>query len=167
MNTVFNMKFFIAALLLDLTSGLINSFLSLWMHFAFPGLSPSFITWFSLAFAPVSFALSIALPFAVMYLLTTRHSGPQINPVIVSTFLGCWIGEASTLTLNILINYLLGGSHDLLLPVFYILWGLFAAAFSATLFITLTAILLANYSKTTTHTPIPSKTETTATTTPQ
>jgi hypothetical protein len=146
---LFNAKFFIASLLVSLTSGIFHNFASLWIRFIFPSFSPDIFVWLSLAFAPVSFAIGIVLPFAVMYLLTMKLVEPTIKPVLIATFLGCWIGEAFTFVLSIFVTYLLGGSYgyDLFMFAFYVPWGIFATAFSGILFISLTAIFFANFKR--------------------
>lgn len=72
---------------------------------------------------------------------------PIIKPALIATFLGCWIGETSTLVLSILFTYLLGGSYsyDLFMFTVYILWSIFSAAFSDILFVSLTAIFFAYF----------------------
>lgn len=146
---MFRLRFFIAALLLSLAAGLIHDFLSIWVNFALPVTSSSFIPWFGLAFAPMSFALSVALPFAVMHFLGKTLDDLLIRPAIVSVFLGCWIGQVTSQLINFGLIYLQGGSYggDILWTTLYFLWSIFAAAFSSILFISLTAILLARYLK--------------------
>lgn len=140
-------KLFIASLVISLTTGIAHNFLYTWMHFFYPSFSPTSFAWFSLIFAPVSFVIGIVLPFMVMYLLTVRSVEPLTKLVFIATFVGCWIGEASTLILNVVVTHLLGGSYGYgpLMFGLYLMWGLFAAAFSSTLFISLTAILLAYF----------------------
>lgn len=142
-------KLFIATLFISFTIGIVHNFLYTWMHFIYPSFSPSSFAWFSLAFAPFSFVIGIVLPFVVMYLITVRYVEPLTKQVFIATFVGCWIGEASTLVFNVVVTYLLGSSYsyDSLMFGLYLLWGLFAAAFSSTLFISLTAILLADFKR--------------------
>jgi hypothetical protein len=143
---LFNAKFFIASLLVSFTAGAVHNFASMWIQFIFPARSPNFYVWFSLAFAPISFAIGIVLPFAVMYLLIMKLIKPTIKPALIATFLGCWIGGTSTWVLNIFITHFLGGSYnyDPFIFALYIILGIFSAAFSITLFVSLTAILFAD-----------------------
>jgi len=146
---LFNSKFFLVAIIIALITAVVHNIVTVWIHFAFPTLPVSFFGWFSLAFAPVSFGLSVALPFSVMYYLSQKVTDfSHYRPIILSTFLGCWVGQVAGLILNIAVTNYLGSSYGLdILSALYMLWSLFTAAFSSVFFISFSAILFAYYNR--------------------
>jgi len=142
----FNAKFFFTAFILALAASML-SHLGSWLLRLYR-FSPGFYSWIILSLAPIQFAVGVALPFAVMYILSTRvTSKPTFKPIIASTFLGCWIGQLTTLTVDTSITFLSGGSYgsDYFQLIFWIIWQIFTSAFSSIFFISLAAILFAYY----------------------
>jgi hypothetical protein len=147
----FDGRFFFFAMILPFAAEMFQGFVNMWFYYLFPTISTSLLPWIGFAFAPLSLGLSVFLPFGVMYILSTRVTETQhYRAIIISIFLGCWIGEAAASLLNTFIMYQLGGSYgtDTLLASVYILWGTLTSALSPSVFISLAATLLAYYNKT-------------------
>lgn len=104
-----------------------------------------------LCLAPVQLVFGVALPFAVMYVLSTKVSSESIfKSTMVSTFLGCWLGGVTIFAVNILITFSSGGSYgydSILQTTLWVIWTIFATAFSSIFFVSLAAILFAYYQK--------------------
>jgi len=83
----FDLKYFIAATLLSLTLLLVDY--RIWIVYG--GVLPTqFLTYL---FPLARLVIAVFLPFAVMYLISTRiQSWTHVWPILVSTFLGCILG---------------------------------------------------------------------------
>ena len=141
----FNVKFFLVAIVLSLVAEIFHH-LNIWMLYV--GRLPMDIySWIVIALAPVQLIFGVVIPFAVMYILATRISS-VVKSVIVSTFLGCWIGGVAVLAFH---TYLMRGSYgydSLFQLAFWTIWEIFAKALSAIFFVSLAAILFAHYQRT-------------------
>ena len=96
--------------------------------------------WFLLEAAKLFFG--VFLPFAVMYFLAVRGNDEAIRPLLVSTFLGCWIGQLVIGGIDKYLTVIYSGFFDLFYLSLTSVWEIFASLFSITLFVSLTAILL-------------------------
>lgn len=150
-------KFFFATVIFSLTSGVLSHFLS-WLITA-RSASLSFVASYlypliAMVVTIGQFFVGVFLTFAFVYVLSIREiSDQKLRPAIVSTFLGCWIGGEIIVALNILIVFAQGVQFESVSwgSIFYVLWQIFAAAFSPILFVSLTAILYVYYQKTKNH----------------
>ena len=147
MKTVeFNAKFFFTAVILSLVAGVFQN-LAIWLHLY--QLSISLYSWIVLGLAPIRLFFGVALPFAVVYVLSTKVSLESIKSIMVCTFLGCWIGGVTIFAVQIFITFFSGGSYgyDILQFTLLVIWTIFATAFSSIFFVSLAAILFAYYQK--------------------
>jgi hypothetical protein len=143
----FNAKFFFIAVILSIVAGVFQN-LAMWLHLY--RLGPSLYSWVVLGLAPVRLVFGVALPFAVMCILSTEVSLESVKSIMVATFLGCWIGGVTIFAFNIFITYLGGSSYgydSILQTTLWIIWTIFATAFSSIFFVSLAAILFAYYQK--------------------
>jgi hypothetical protein len=86
-----------------------------------------------------------------MYVLGKKVALKSNKPIMVCTFLGCWIGGVAILAVNKYIqNPDVGGySGGLILQLtLWTIWEIFSTAFSAIFFVSLAALLFAYYQKT-------------------
>ena len=142
----FNAKFFFTSVVLSFVVG-ISQHLIMWLHLY--RLPISVLSWISFALAPVQLGFVVLLPFGVMYIFSRRiNSVPIFQSIIVSTFLGCWVGGVAIFVVDRFISSLGGAIYDsVLLYTFWIIWSIFALAFSQIFFVSLAAILWAYYQK--------------------
>jgi hypothetical protein len=86
-----------------------------------------------------------------MYFLSKKVALKSIKPIMVCTFLGCWIGGVAILAVQQYIqNPDVGGYSGALILQFtlWIIWEIFSTAFSAVFFVSLAALLFAHCQKT-------------------
>ena len=139
----FDLKYFIAATLLTLTLLLVDY--QVWIVYG--GVSPTqFLTYL---FPLARLVLAVFLPFAVMYMISTKiQSWTHVWPILVSTFLGCLLGGIIntavdfTAALSLSFDY---GSFGLLVIIYEIFISILLTAFSEVLFVSIAAILFAYY----------------------
>ncbi|MDH5461703.1 MAG: hypothetical protein OEX09_05730 [Candidatus Bathyarchaeota archaeon] len=145
----FNAKFLFLAVIFSLVSGVFYH-LGTWLYL-YLRLPLDLYSWIVLGLAPVQLVFGVVLPFAVMYVLSTRIGLEVAKSVMVSTFLGCWIGNVATFAADRYLLYFRGGSYSVdASPQFilWLIWEIFARAFSTVFFVSLAAILFAQYRKT-------------------
>ena len=138
-----NPKFFLVAVSLSLLAGILDN-LSKWLLLLYE-LPIDIYAETAVVFPPIQFALSVILPFPVMYILSARIAFEVVKSAIVSTFIGCWIGGVTNFAIGTYILYLRMDSFQLGL---WVGWSIFRAAFSTVFFVSLAAILFAYYRKT-------------------
>jgi hypothetical protein len=100
------------------------------------------VQWLWLAIEPTKLFFGVFLSFAVMYVLTSREKPEIALSLFVTVFLGCWLGQLAVIAIDRYIAYS-NGIIDLLHFTLTTTWEIFASLFSITLFVSLTAILLA------------------------
>lgn len=148
----FDAKFFLVSLLLSAIAG-IPQCLYTWLILD-RIVSVEVYSWLSLITSPTGLVLGVLLPFVVMYLLSkTVTLQSMFRPVIISTFLGCWIGAAATGVANYAIILLSNGTTTSPLFIVWIALSIVADAFSLIFFVSLAAILFAHYRKTISQLP--------------
>lgn len=153
----FNAKFLLVAACLSLIAEALQIIVTLLDYISSWRIAT--LSWIWLGLAPLQLLLGVALPFAIMYILSTKMPCESAyRPIMISTFLGCWIGQLASLIINTSITYVMTGGYSgtyLFYAVVLTLWQVFAQAFSSTFFISLGAILLAYYQQTTNKPPSP------------
>ena len=120
--------------------------MSMYLH-----LPPTGSSAFQLGLLSVGFVLGVVLPFTVMYVLGKKVASESLKPIMVCTFLGCWIGGVAVWAVLVCINYLYSGGYGWHLTLEYTLWTIwkvFSTAFSAIFFVSLVGLLLAHWQKT-------------------
>ena len=145
----FNIKFFFVATILSLTGGIVQR-LGFWL-FVHDQMSASLYAWFAAILSPVQLLCSVILPFAVMYITSRGISSEAIRSVILSTFLGCWIGGVIVLAINAYSIYSIVASFafdHLFQIILGSMWEIFTTALSGIFFVCFAAILFAYYQKT-------------------
>ena len=142
-NVRFDLKYFIAATLLTLALLLVDY--RIW--YIYGGVSPT--ESLTYLFPLARLVLAVFLPFAVMYMISTKiQSWTHVWPILVSTFLGCLLGGIIntavdfTAGLSLSFNY---GSLGLLVIIYEIVISILLAIFSEILFVSIAAILFAYY----------------------
>ncbi len=155
----FNPNFFLVAVGLSLLAGILQN-LSSWLLVLYTQskLSIDIYSQIAIGLPPVQLALGVILPFAVMYILSTRIGSEVVQSVIVSTFVGCWIGGVINFAVRFYLLYLRRSSLSVdsvlqLSP--WVVWAIFETAFSTVFFVSLAAILFAYYRKTVSRQTIP------------
>ena len=139
----FDLKYFIAATLLTLALLLVDY--RIW--YVYGGVLPTqFLTFL---FPLASLVIAVFLPFAVMYLISTRiQSWTHVWPILVSTFLGCLLGGIINTAVDFIPGMWLGvnyGYLGLLVIIYEIVISILLAIFSEILFVSIAAILFAYY----------------------
>lgn len=139
----FNSRFFLASAILSLFTGVSYRFYT-WLHYLriieFP------IPWLWLIVEPAKLFFGVFLPFAVMYVLATREKPRITTSLLITVFLGCWLGQLVAIAMDTFLAYP-NGVSDLLQFTLIAAWETFASLFSITLFVNMTAILLVYYRK--------------------
>jgi hypothetical protein len=144
----FNAKFFFVAMILSFVSGVFHNLGSWLPLFLLP---ISLYPWITLGLGPVRFVFGVVLPFAVMYVLGKKVALKSIKPIMMCTFLGCWIGGVAILAVHEYILYPGVGSYSwglILQFTLWTIWEIFSTAFSAVFFVSLAALLFAHWQKT-------------------
>ena len=144
----FNAKFLFLAVIFSLASGVFYH-LGTWLYL-YLQLPPDLYSWIPLGLAPVQLVFGVILPFAVMYVLGTRIGLEVAKSAMVSTFLGCWTGGVATFAVDSYLIYFWRGSYSVdVSPQFilWLIWKTFSTAFSTVFFVSLAAILFAQYRK--------------------
>ena len=144
----FDATFFFTAIILSVVSGAFHH-LGTWLHLY--RLPMSLYSWISLGLAPVNLVFSVVLPFAVLYVLSMKATAKCKKPIMVSTFLGCWIGGLIVFSVHTYILYSSGGSFSsdsTFQLILWIIWEIFSTTLSAVFFVSLAAILFVHYQKT-------------------
>lgn len=142
-NVKFDLKYFITATLLSLVLLLVDY--RIW--YVYGGVYPTqFLTYL---FPLARLVLAVFLPFAVMYMISTKiQSWTHVWPILVSTFLGCLLGGIINTAVNFTaalspsFNY---GSLGLLVIIYEMFISILLAVFSEVLFVSIAAILFAYY----------------------
>ena len=145
----FNAKFFFVAMILSFVSGVFHNLVN-WLVL-YHLLPISSYSWTILGLGPVRFVFGVVLPFVVMYVLGKKVALKSIKPIMVCTFLGCWIGGVAILAVQEYILYpgVGGYSGGLILQfTLWTIWEIFSTAFSAVFFVSLAALLFAHWQKT-------------------
>ncbi|UCB60969.1 MAG: hypothetical protein JSW72_02620 [Candidatus Bathyarchaeota archaeon] len=146
----FNAKFFIFALFLSIAAGIASNIYT-WLHYL-TYLTLTDIFKFRLFLTPLTLTFSIILPFIFMY-FQAKKIGPETDliPILISAFLGAWIGRLiSDVAIQAFIVNYRGGSYggiNILEFGITLTRQIIVLAFSPTVFILATAILLAQYKK--------------------
>lgn len=144
---IFNTKFFLVVLTLSAALATIHH--SVEWTLIFDGAMSIHWLFVSVAMGPIGLVVGVILPFAVMYTLSKRiASQSEFGPIIASTFLGSWLGKVS---LEIVSFVITSGRLDYQydwIPIYQLVWPIFALALSSFFFICLAAILFAYYQKT-------------------
>jgi hypothetical protein len=138
-----DLKYFAIATLLTLALILVDY--RIWYIYA--GVPP---TYFATYFFPLAqLVIAVVLPFAIMYLISTRiQSWTNLWSILISTFLGCLLGGlihiffdwVPGLLLNVNYGYL-----GLLLILYEVSVSIAQTVFSEILFVSIAAILFAYY----------------------
>ena len=139
----FDLKYFITATLLSLALLVVDY--QVWIFYG--GVSPTYFLTYLFPLARL--VIAVFLPFAVMYLISTKiQSWTHVWPILVSTFLGCMLGGI----INVAIDFIPGvylsvnfGYLGLYMTIYEIIVSVLLAVFSEVLFISITAILFAYY----------------------
>jgi hypothetical protein len=140
----FELKYFIAALLLTLALLIVDY--RIW--YVYLGLSTTSFVSYLLPLATL--VLSVILPAIVMYLMSTKiQSWSQVSPILISTFLGCFVGG----TINSLVETFIPelffaidyGRYGVFILMYEISISIVLASFSEVLFVSIAAILFAYY----------------------
>ena len=142
-NVKFDLKYFITATLLTLTLLLVNY--RIWIVYG--GVYPT--QFLSYLFPLARLVIAVFLPFAVMYLISTKiQSWTHVWLILISTFLGCLLGGV----INAAVDFIPGlwlsfnyGSLGLLVIIYEIFISILLAVFSEVLFVSIAAILFAYY----------------------
>lgn len=109
-----------------------------------------------LSLSSLQLVFGVFIPFAVMYTLGMKVPESVYKPILTSIFLGSWIGGvvifcldlSFTLDLSIIIlNQNSYGTGSLLFSIIWVIWRIFASAFSNVLFVCVAAVLFAYYRK--------------------
>ena len=139
----FDLKYFITATLLTLTLLLVDY--RIW--YIYGGVSPTQFLSYLLPLARL--VIAVFLPFAVMYLISTKiQSWTHVWQILVSTFLGCMLGGIINAAVDFIpglwlsVNY---GYLSLLVIIYEISITILLAVFSEVLFVSIAAILFAYY----------------------
>lgn len=143
-NTSSNLKYFIVAILLTLALMLVDTqvWYSLW------GISITvYLVPYVLPLARI--LLAAFLPFAVMYLISTKiQSTTQLWPIMLSTFIGCLTGAIIDTAIQLTTAFYLGSSFGTIsIPVlgYEILMLIMVSTFSETFFASISAVLISYY----------------------
>ncbi len=139
----FDLKYFIAATLLTLALLLVDY--RIW--YIYGGVSPTYFLTYLFPLARL--VIAIFLPFAVMYLISTKiQSWTHVWSILISTFLGCLLGGI----INIAVDFIPGlwfnlnyGYLGLLVIAYEIIISILSVIFSEILFVSIAAILFAYY----------------------
>lgn len=146
----FDAKFFLVAVVLS-TIAAISRYLNQWILLAFR-ISPLFYSRFYYVFTVVQLACGVVLPFVIMYTLGKNVDSPSaFKPIMLSIFLGSWVGQVSVFVVNIFVNVLVQGGNYIgwdAIVWLWTVWQLFALALSGVFFVSLAAVLFAYYQKT-------------------
>lgn len=138
-------KIFGFALTLSLASGVLAHSSLIWSHMI---RDVSIMIWFPFIISILTFFVNQVLVFGVFYLL-----GGEVNltaefmPVVVSLFLGCWLGNVTSyFSIQFISLATFGGS--LAGPwLLLFLWYFFRMAFSGDFFVGFTALSIAHLTK--------------------
>ena len=139
----FDLKYFIAATLLSLALLLVDY--RIWIVYG--GVLPTqFLTYL---FPLARLVIAVFLPFAVMYLISTRiQSWTHVWPILVSTFLGCLLGGIINVAVDFIPVLYLSVNYGYLGPlviIYEVFISILLAVFSEVLFVSIAAILFAYY----------------------
>ncbi len=142
-NVRFDLKYFITAILLTLALLLVDY--RIW--YIYGGVSPT--QSLTYLFPLARLVIAVFLPFAVMYLISTKiQSWTHVWPILVSTFLGCLLGGIINTAVDFIpglwlsVNY---GFLGLLVIIYEIFIIILSLVFSQVLFVSIAAILFAYY----------------------
>ena len=140
----FSLKYFIVAILLTLALMLVDT--AVWYRLS----GISITTYFLPYVLPLGRILLAAfLPFAVMYLISTKISSTtQLWPIMLSTFLGCFIGGIINTAIQLTTAFYIGSSFGTItfpILIYEISMLIVVAAFSETFFASIAATLFAYY----------------------
>lgn len=144
----FDAKFFFVAIVLSIVAGL-SQYITQWLLLVYR-LSPLFFSSLVVGLAPVRLAFGVVVPFVVMYFLGKNVDSPSaFKPIIISIFLGSWIGQVSVFLAGIFVNLTHGAYYSFaVIAVFHVAWEIIAGALSGVFFASLAAVLFAHYQKT-------------------
>ena len=139
----FDLKYFIVATLLTLGLQLVDY--RIW--YVYGGVSPTqFLTYL---FPLARLVIAVFLPFAVMYLISTKiQSWTHVWPILVSTFLGCLLGGIINVAVDFIPEMYLSvnfGYFGLYVTIYEIIVSILLVVFSEILFVSIAAILFAYY----------------------
>jgi hypothetical protein len=144
-----NVKFLSVTFFLSAISGLVNYALN-WVASPFLHTDPAIYSILVMVFGSMTLAFSVFVPLAMMYFMSNKLSPiAAYRPIIVSVFLGCWIGSAIVELANQLIT-LSGGVFRTSpwMVIAWIIWIVFVVAFSRMFFVCLSMVLFVRYRKT-------------------
>lgn len=144
----FDAKFFFVAVILSIAAGL-SQYITQWLLLVYR-LSPLFFSSLVVGLAPVRLVFGVVVPFAIMYFLGKNVDLPSaFKPIIMSVFLGSWIGQVSVFFAGIFVNLTHGAYYSFaLIAAFHVAWEIIAGALSGIFFASLAAVLFAYYQKT-------------------
>jgi len=139
----FDLKYFIAATLLSLTLLLVDY--RIWIVYGGVSLT-QFLTYL---FPLARLVIAVFLPFAVMYLISTKiQSWTHVWPILVATFLGCLLGGIINVAVDFIPVLYLSVNYGYLGPlviIYEVFISILLALFSEVLFVSIAAILFAYY----------------------
>jgi len=139
----FDLKYFIAATLLTLALLLVDY--RIWIVYGrvYPTQFMSYL------YPLARLVIAVFLPFAVMYLISTRiQSWTHVWPILVSTFLGCLLGGIINVAVDFIPVLYLSVNYGYLGPlviIYEVFISILLAVFSEVLFVSIAAILFAYY----------------------
>ena len=139
----FDLKYFITATLLTLALLLVDY--QIWIFYL--GVLPT--QFLSYLYPLARLVIAVFLPFAVMYLISTKiQSWTHVWPILISTFLGCLLGGIINVAIDFIpelyltVNFAYFGP---LITIYEIIISIVLAIFSEVLFVSIAAILFAYY----------------------
>jgi len=139
----FDLKYFITATLLTLALLLVDY--RIWIVYG--GVSPTYFLTYLFPLARL--VIAVFLPFAVMYLISTKiQSWTHVWPILVSTFLGCLLGGIINVAVDFIPEMYLSvnfGYFGLYVTIYEIIVSILLVVFSEILFVSIAAILFAYY----------------------
>ncbi|MBS7632286.1 hypothetical protein KEJ15_01510 [Candidatus Bathyarchaeota archaeon] len=146
-NLTFDVRYFCISLILALFAGSISNLLE-WLIFLHLW-TPMLFSWYYVAWVPIPFFVSVFLAFGVMYAISKDVEPPSMYwSAVLSTFLGCWLGNIIITIVTYVLLFLDGGTTEPWYAALYITLQLITSAFSLVFFVSFSAIMLAYYRKT-------------------
>jgi hypothetical protein len=137
-----DLKYFALATLLTLALMLVDY--RIWYLYA--GVAPNYFATYFFQFA--EFVIAVVLPFAIMYLISTKiQSWTDMSSILISTFLGCLLGGLIHVIFDWIPSFLLSVNYGYigLLIGYEVSFSIVQSAFSEILFVSIAAILFAYY----------------------
>lgn len=147
------MKFLFVTSILAIVAGVFQNLITWLQIWRLPEESMSLAV---LGLSSLQLVFGVFIPFAVMYTLGMKVPESVYKPILISVFLGSWIGGVVIFCLDlsfsldlsiIILNQNSYGTGSLLFSIIWVIWRIFASAFSSVLFVCVAAVLFAYYRK--------------------